>query len=73
MTGNLPNWRGASGAYGRAYRILEGMARRGHVKKSHGCCFVSQDMQDFIDALNKGNEEEIKFNNLNWAKYESSR
>jgi hypothetical protein len=67
--GNLPMWNGASKCYSRAYRILETMARRGHVKpgrvpKRKSCypytATVSDDMQRLIDALNTGNEEEIK-------------
>ena len=64
---SLPNWNGAGGAYRRAYRILAGMARNGHVTRGHRQCFVSQDMRDFITALDSGDEEQVKFNNLNWA------
>lgn len=47
IEGNLPNWRGASAVYSKAYRILERMAQGG-------------DKDTLIDALNKGNEEQIK-------------
>jgi len=75
----LPAWPGASGAYTRAYRILEGMARAGHVQpitKGHKSrrayrSDVSDDMRDFIDALNKGDEERIKGYNLQYARFDS--
>ncbi len=58
--GNLPTWKSASAVYRKAYRTLELMAERGHVKRGHHCCYPSQDMRDLIDALNKGDEEQIK-------------
>ena len=66
MAGNLPSWPGASVCYSRAYRLLERMAKAGHVTRQHygyrrgyGCS-VSQEMRDIIDALNIGGEEAIK-------------
>lgn len=72
MASNLPIWRGAEGAYRRAYRILDSMAKAGHVKRGHRQCFPSQEMRDIIDALNKGDEATIKYNNLVWAKYDQN-
>jgi len=64
MNGNLPNWQGAAGAYSRAYRILERMAQSGHVRRvkrgRNYVCSVSQEMSDFIAALNSGNENDVK-------------
>lgn len=61
---NLPSWRGASETYSKAYRVLDQMAADGHVSIRFWCgkitCSPSQDMEDLIDALNKGNEEKIK-------------
>ena len=70
-TSNLPAWQGAEGAYRRAYRILEGMAANGHVQRGHKTCYVSQEMRDFITALDEGDEEQVKFNNLNWLRYDA--
>lgn len=57
---NLPAWNGASAVYSRAYQVLNNMAGRGHVtvlgKRSH----VSDDMNQLIFALNRGDEETIK-------------
>lgn len=63
---NLPNFPGARACYSRAYVLLDAMAKAGHVKiirarrgsKQH--CVVSEDMENLIDALNKGDEERIK-------------
>ncbi len=61
---SLPNWPGASSCYSRAYRRLEEMAASGHVKYGYWMgrahCTTSQEMDDFIDALNRGDEEAIK-------------
>ena len=71
----LPSWPGAAGLYSRAYRTLEFMAHRGHVKV--GCYqavgrglngraimghqrYVSEEMTELIQALNSGDEETIK-------------
>ncbi len=66
---SLPNWKGASAAYSKSYRILEIMGQNGHV--IHNGCYpygpkmcVSDDMENLIDALNKGDEEKIKGYNL---------
>ena len=66
---NLPSWPHASKVYSRAYRVLKNMVRagcatapvytKGGKLKKQG--YVSEEMNDFIDALNKGNEEKIKW------------
>lgn len=67
---NLPSWNGASGAYSRAYRILANMARNGHVQSRMKPCSVSQEMRDYIHALNRGDEEQIKYYNLLYLKFD---
>jgi len=78
----LPEWPGAAAAYRKAYKILEHMAQSGHVAFSGSRCvvgididgkyiigrprIVSQEMQDFISALNEGDEEKIKALNLEY-------
>jgi len=65
-TDNLPNWPGASKAYSNAYKILKNMASKGHAKPGywfrgiiqHG--WSSNEMNDFIKALNEGDEEKVK-------------
>jgi len=60
---NLPSWPGASTVYSKAYRRLEEMAAKGHVKRHYNRgwrCSVSQEMTDLINALNNGDEETIK-------------
>ena len=72
MDGNLPNWPGASCAYSRAYRVLAHMARSGHAPPAkvgkRGNVLrpgtVTQNMRDAVDALNRGDEEQIKAFNL---------
>ena len=79
-----PTWLGASGSYNRAYRILEGMAKAGHVtpylygpvgRGLRGRVimgmrqWVSDEMKDSITALNEGDEEKVKGNNLRYARY----
>ena len=62
-TSNLPSWPGASHVYSKAYKVLEHMAKNGHVTRNYfrrWFCTVSQEMSDFIDSLNRGDEEEIK-------------
>ena len=72
---NLPSWAGADAAYSKAYAILAKLARAGHVTPATGYWkggrwiqwvpgSVSQEMRDAIDALNKGDENEIKAFNL---------
>lgn len=69
MSSNLPSWSGADACYSKAYRILEEMAKNGHVTQSDYMltrrrviryCVPSPEMEDWIDALNKGDEERIK-------------
>ena len=76
MEGNLPSWRGDSAVYSKAYAVLARMGRTGHVtphvyhrnvgRNLKGKCISgmtmapSEDMNDLIEALNKGNEERIK-------------
>lgn len=61
-----PTWPGAATAYSRACRILSVMAQSGHVTPSPSSTkrrpqmTVSAEMRDFIDALGRGNEEQIK-------------
>lgn len=74
---NLPNWKGADRVYSRAYRILGNMARDGHAHapiftrrgKMKRPGYVSLEMAGFIDALNDGDEERIKWNILNNLRY----
>lgn len=68
MTGNLPSWPGASKVYSRAYATLEEMGRTGHAKPAivrHGKVVqqgrVSDEMNTLIEALDSGNEEQIKY------------
>jgi len=70
---SLPTWQGAEAVYSRAYLLLEWMAKKGHSRapiKVRGKTvlqgFVSQDMRDLIDALNRGDEELIKGLLLNY-------
>jgi hypothetical protein len=76
---SLPKWTGAAGAYSRAYRILEKMAKT-HTKppktaKRRGKTiiiesgWVSMQMRDFMSALDRGDEEEIKFFILKYLEY----
>lgn len=63
MSYNLPQWRGAEVCYSRAYRVLENMARNGHVRRAffHGWhCVVSIEMETLIKALDSDGEEQIK-------------
>ena len=78
---SLPSWPGADAAYSKAYRIMEQMAKRGHViecvparKRIKGRSTplrvtVSDELQAYIDALNKGDEERIKGFNLQFMHY----
>jgi len=70
----LPKWPGAEYAYKTAYKILDAMGKAGYeahtamqkkLPKSKQTRYSpSEDMRDFIDALDKGNEEKIKGYNL---------
>ena len=65
---NLPSWPGAFIVYGRVNPMLMYMATRGHVQRpkigrggkivTPG--WVSPEMEEVIDALNKGDEEFLK-------------
>jgi hypothetical protein len=65
-TGNLPTWTTGdpARAYSRAYKILQAMAKRetqNYSRKFWGRNFhPSQEMQDLIEALNDGDENDIK-------------
>jgi len=54
----------AAAVYSRAYEVLKKMAAAGHVTVSRigrrTVCHPSEDMNDLIDALNRGDEERIK-------------
>lgn len=53
IEGNLPAWPGASACYSKAYRILAAMGlREGRA--------LSFDRVRLIEALDRGDEEEIK-------------
>jgi len=60
----VPSWPGADACYSRAYRVLDALAKAGHVKRvkrgRHMTCEPSEDMNELIDALNRGDEERIK-------------
>ena len=60
----LPKWPGAEVCYMRAKAMLEHMAVAGHVKRiktgRRWVCEVSQDMRLIIDAMNAGDEEQLK-------------
>ena len=64
MTGNLPDWPGASVVYSRMYRILEHMARTGHVTinraRGRTWCTPSAEMMAATAALDRGDEEACK-------------
>lgn len=72
MAGNLPKWAGADVVYSRGYALLDRMAKSGHVRHGYYLaqhyCATSQTMDDIIDALNKGDEEYLK-----WCLLESDR
>ena len=73
---DLPSWNGADKVYSNAYKMLDVMSKNGHVKTSFGqtgkdqygnkvfgsgiSCYPSEDMNNLIEALNKGDEEKIK-------------
>lgn len=56
---NLPNWPGAQVCYRRAYHLLTLMSAK-HVAIVRGRCVPSDEMNELIDALNRGDEERIK-------------
>lgn len=68
--GSLPAWPGAEVCYERAYRLLAWMGRNGHVQlvpiPSRGArgrrvqSVPSAEMRAVVEALARGNEEEIK-------------
>jgi hypothetical protein len=73
---NLPTWPGAAAAYSLAYKITGNMARsRRHVTVRYNWLgkpcgsSPSDELKDYIDALNKGDEERIKGLNLLWTAY----
>ncbi|MFO0449971.1 MAG: hypothetical protein ACK52I_15135 [Pseudomonadota bacterium] len=73
MESNLPDWPGADGAYRRTVIIIANMAKAGHIKRigrgEKAKCEVSADLQDYIEAMNKGDEERIKALNHVWRKF----
>ncbi len=66
MNPECPTWLGASQAYSKAYKMLHNMAMKGHVSKPQYTrsglyrCSISEQMDGFIKALHKGEEEEVK-------------
>lgn len=63
----VPSWSGADAVYSRAYKVLAKMGGSGHATaptKRRGKIVASgsasEDMRKLIDALNAGDEEEIK-------------
>jgi hypothetical protein len=70
-----PSWRGASAAYDKAYKILEvwnrkeaAAQKRAHTKRGRAASTFryrpTDEINAFIDALGKGDEEKIKAFNL---------
>lgn len=64
-----PNWPGADAVYGNLGRVLDMMSKSGHAtapkvhkrtRKILKPAFVSDEMRDLIDAMNRGNEEKLK-------------
>lgn len=77
-TGNLPKWIGAAHAYSKAYKILHALAKNAphkhHVmipssnsRRSNSFYVCTDIMEELIDALNKGDEERIKWHNLAYS------
>lgn len=71
-TGNLPKWPGAAACYSKLYRLLEIISRRQgqkagwpmqstHCRRSDSTIVCTEQMEAIIDALNKGDEERIKW------------
>ena len=72
MTSNLPNWPGEDVVYSKAYRVLEEIQQkymagntknksaRGWKKYLKKTNWPPVEVQDLIDALNKGDEEFLK-------------
>lgn len=62
---DMPTWPAASSVYSRACAILALMAKSGHVQKVRKGgrqvgAVRSPEMESFIDALNRGDEEAIR-------------
>ena len=65
-TTNLPSWPGASAAYSKAYALLQVEAEAAwsmHGKRWH-LYWPTEDARALIKALDKGDEETIKWYNL---------
>ncbi len=73
MNDNLPKWSGADRVYSNAYKMLKTMGESGHVSREFGrqkneygwgpvdyYCIPDDDMNNLIEALDKGDEEKIK-------------
>lgn len=70
-TGNLPPWEGASRIYTRLYALLAYKAPRGWVTRhmaglgrryeTRYVCYVHGDMREVIDALDAGEEQQLKW------------
>lgn len=66
MSGNLPDWPGAEGAYRHAASVLNSMVKQGHVtviRNGRGKpiqAIPSQEMETLISAMNEGNESILK-------------
>jgi hypothetical protein len=67
----LPTWNGAAAVYAKAYRRLEHLAAAGHVQpikrgvRTVGCA-PSEEMRELVDAMNQGDEEQLKFLQLTY-------
>lgn len=61
---NLPAWPGAAAAYSRAYRNLAGLCASEATTRKVGRYVPSQDVRDYIEALESGDEERVKYFNL---------
>lgn len=67
-TGNLPEWNGADAVYQRCAVIADHMAKNGHVKapvftkggRIKSQSFVSEELEDLIAAMDRGDEEYLK-------------
>ena len=66
MSGNLPDWPGAEGAYRHAASVLNRMVKQGHVSvvcNGRGKpiqAIPSQEMETLISAMNEGSEATLK-------------
>lgn len=63
---NLPTWAGASVAYSRAYRNLARLCASEARGRKPGRYVPSQEVRDYTDALDKGDENDIKAYNLRY-------